>query len=362
MDRSKVVVVACDSYAPELVSSAVREGISLLGGPGEFAGSGERVLLKPNVLAGDAPERCVTTHPSVLTALAEVFRPGREMSYGDAPGFHAPAVAMARAGLPEAASEANLSLADFSRGETRELGRQGFPLRVTLARGVLDADCVVSACKLKTHGLTRMTGAVKNQFGAIPGLEKKALHMRYPTPGEFSKMLVGVSLLVGPRLYVMDGILGMQGNGPRSGEPADLGVLLFSTDPVALDAVMCRLVDLRPEYMSTALPGRAWGLGTHRDEEIEVLGEPVKRFVQPGFRVSRKRPGSQDPRGLRLWWRNTFGPRPVIDPAVCTDCGRCVKSCPTLPPTVHPPGFDYGRCIRCYCCQETCPEGAVSIR
>jgi uncharacterized protein (DUF362 family)/Pyruvate/2-oxoacid:ferredoxin oxidoreductase delta subunit len=304
----------------------------------------------------------VTTHPSLLAALAEVFRDGREATYGDSPGFHSPAAAMTRAGLAEVAEETGLELADFTAGEVRTLPRKAFPLRATIARGVIAADCVVSVCKLKTHGLTRMSGAVKNQFGMIPGLEKKAFHLRYPTPGEFSKMLVGVNLLAPPRLHVMDGVVGMDGNGPRGGDPAPMGVLLFSADPVALDAVMCRLVDLRPEYLPTAVPGRAWGLGTYREEDMEILGESIERFTNDRFRVSRRRPGMQNPRGLRLWWRNTFGQRPVIDTERCVDCGQCTAACPTDPPSVRPPQFDYGRCLRCYCCQEICPEGAIFVR
>jgi len=145
---------------------------------------------------------------------------------------------------------------------------------------------------------------------------------------------------------------------------------LFSTDPVALDAVMCRLVELNPQYMGSARPGRAWGLGTYLAEEIELAGHSVDRLRDGDFRVSRGPELGLSPAGMMSYISNIIGRRPVIDARKCTRCGQCVQVCPVRPKAVDwhdgnrkkPPSHKYLRCIRCYCCQEICPEGAISVK
>jgi Pyruvate/2-oxoacid:ferredoxin oxidoreductase delta subunit len=217
-----------------------------------------------------------------------------------------------------------------------------------------------------------MTGAVKNLYGCIPGKLKTALHVVYPTPQEFCRMLVALNLLLRPRLrlHIMDGVMAMEGNGPRGGNTRHLGVLLFSADPVALDAVMCRLVELNPLYMSTARPGRAWGLGTYLPEDIELAGDSVERLRNGDFRVSRGPVLGLSQAGMMSYISNVIGKRPVIDPRKCTRCGQCVQACPVRPKAVdwhdgnrkRSPSYKYLRCIRCYCCQESCPEGAIAVK
>ena len=99
-----VAVVRCDGYSEDRVRAAVRRGLDLLGGPARFARRGERILLKPNLLVPRAPERAVTTHPSVFRAVAESFKEaGAVMSYGDSPGFGSTVLAARRAGLAQVA-------------------------------------------------------------------------------------------------------------------------------------------------------------------------------------------------------------------------------------------------------------------
>ena len=234
---------------------------------------------------------------------------------------------------------------------------------------MLDSDGLVSLPKLKTHPLTRFTGAAKNQFGCIPGLLKGQYHVKLPNPYDFATMLVDLNTLVRPRLCIMDGIQAMEGNGPRGGNPRDLGVLLFSDDPIAIDATACRIIDLDPEVVTTSEPGERSGLGRYRREEIELLGDGIESFVDSSFEAIRTPPAPRTGGRLRSFVRNRLCERPAIDEAKCTSCGTCVEMCPVDPKAVEwhrgnrsqPPKHRYGLCIRCYCCQETCPEGAISV-
>jgi ferredoxin len=211
---------------------------------------------------------------------------------------------------------------------------------------------------------------MKNQFGCVPGILKGQYHAKMADPDNFAVMLVDISTYVRPRLYVMDAVMAMEGNGPRNGRPRKMNALLFSTDPVALDAVACRMIDLDPEHVPTSRPGEQSGLGTYHAENIEILGDDVREFVLKDFDAVRQPPDRHSEGRLFMFIRNRLTPRPAIDPGKCTACGTCVKMCPIGPTALDwmkleggkRPRYNYSKCIRCYCCQETCPEGAIVIK
>lgn len=178
---SKVAVIRCDNYVESLVQAAVAEGISLLGGISAFATRGEKILLKPNLLVGERPERCVTTHPLVFKAIAQQFQStGAVVSYGDSPGKGNPQRIAQQAGIKEIATSLGIAGADFRTGRQVSFPAALLAKQLYLAAGALDADGIISICKMKTHGFTRITGAVKNQFGCVPGLRKSEFHVKMP--------------------------------------------------------------------------------------------------------------------------------------------------------------------------------------
>jgi uncharacterized protein (DUF362 family)/Pyruvate/2-oxoacid:ferredoxin oxidoreductase delta subunit len=369
--KSRVALVACDNYDDTEVYRAVKSGIDLIGGINAFVKPGEKIVLKPNVLIGASPEKCVCTHPAILRAVGKLFlEAGAAVSYGDSPGFGGAALNMRLAGLKQVADELNIPLAEFSRGKEVSHREALLVKRFVIAEGVLATDGLVSLAKLKTHGLTRMTGAVKNQFGCVPGLLKNQFHARMPDPYNFATMLVDLNTLIKPRICIMDAVMAMEGNGPRSGRPRKLGVLLFSKDPVALDAVACKIIDLDTAFVPTFEPGEKAGLGTFHDENIEVAGGKIEDFICRDFDVVRKPPEHATAGRLRSFIKNRINPKPVIDKNLCNCCGICVEHCPVSPKAVdwvendktRPPVHNYGRCIRCFCCHELCPQGAISIR
>jgi uncharacterized protein (DUF362 family)/Pyruvate/2-oxoacid:ferredoxin oxidoreductase delta subunit len=371
MEKSKVSLMRCESYDETLVYNAAKKGVDLIGGIAHFVKPGEKIVLKPNILLGAEPGKCVCTHPSVLKAIGKILKEvGANVYYGDSPSVGKCEWHVGRAGLKQAAEELGIKLADFNQG--REVVHKDALInkRFVIANGVLDTDGLISLPKLKTHQLTRLTGAVKNQFGCIPGILKTAHHLKIQDPHEFSSMLVDINTLIKPRLYIMDAINAMEGNGPRSGKPKKLGVLLISSDPVALDAVACRIVAFDPEMLPTSKPGKKAGLGTYLAEEIELLGDDINSFIDPSFDMKRKPPASVAGGPFLRFLKNRTMPRPVIDEAKCTKCGTCVNLCPAKPKAVDwkagdkksPPVYHYKRCIRCYCCQESCPEEAIAVK
>jgi len=260
--QATVALVRCENYDYESVSKTVERGLDLLGGTEQFTASGEKVLLKPNILAGDSPDKCIGPHPMVFKAVAEAFqKAGAVLSFGDSPGFGNPRGNARKAGFLEIADEMGIPFADFENAEIISNPDGKLVNKFEIAKGVVESDGMVSISKLKTHALTRITGAIKNQFGCIPGPRKAEFHSVMPNVNLFSKMLVDLNLLLKPRLYIMDGILAMEGNGPRNGDPRAMNVLLFSTDPVALDSVVCKMIDLDPILVEPLVIGEEFGLG-----------------------------------------------------------------------------------------------------
>jgi Pyruvate/2-oxoacid:ferredoxin oxidoreductase delta subunit len=183
-------------------------------------------------------------------------------------------------------------------------------------------------------------------------------------------MLVDINTFIRPRLYVMDGIVAMEGNGPRNGKSRPMKVLIFSADPIAMDSIACKMIDLNPEFVPTSKPGEKANLGTYHYENMDIAGERIESFVVTDFQVLRKPPITTSAGTMRALLKNRLTPRPVIDTAKCTCCGTCIKMCPVKPTAIDwmqqeagkSPKHNYDKCIRCYCCQETCPEGAITIK
>ena len=368
---SKVAIIYCGSYEYSEVKKAVERGFALLGGSSVFVRPNEKILLKPNWLSADPPEKCVTTHPAVFKAVSEVLQSaGASLSYGDSPAFHSPETAAKRTGISAIAEELKIPLADFKLGEVVHFNEGHQNKKFTIANAVLENDGVISLPKMKTHGFQRITGAIKNQFGCIPGALKGEFHVKVPDAYEFAKMLIELNSCIHPRLYVMDGIMAMEGNGPKGGNPKKMNVLIFSTDPIALDATECRLMNLDPALVLTNKAGMEMGAGTYLEKEIELLGDPIEKFIALDFDVNRKPEKPFKKSGGIQFVKNAITPRPYIVAERCVKCGICVNMCPVDPKAVNwhdgnknnPPSYKYDRCIRCYCCQELCPEGAIRIK
>ncbi|MFA5066009.1 MAG: DUF362 domain-containing protein [Dehalococcoidia bacterium] len=367
----KVALIRCDTYDGDTVYEAVRQGLDLLGGVKLFAQPGEKIVLKPNVLLGSNPAACVTTHPAVFKAAGLLMQEaGASVYYGDSSSIGKCEGNCRRSGLKQVGDELGFTIADFDSGRTVSHPEALLVKSLVIANGVLDCDGLVSLPKFKTHGMMRFTGAIKNQFGCIPGFIKGQYHVKLADPYDFAAMLVDINTYIKPRLYIMDGIQAMEGNGPRNGRVRKMNVLMLSSDPVALDATACRMINLNPAVVPTSLAGEEAGLGVYYTEGIEIVGESLESLYTPEFEVNRAPPLHCSSNRLMSFIKNRICEKPVIDRTKCTICGTCVHMCPVEPKAVdwHTgdkkklPTYKYDRCIRCFCCQETCPEGAISIR
>ena len=376
--KSKVVLLPCREYDEEKIYTLMKQGLELLGGLESLIPDNAKILLKPNLLKKAEVEKAVITHPVVVGVFARILR---ECGYenivlADSCGHGTTQAVIRGTGMDTYLDKYQIPAIDYSEG-VRTAYPQGVQAKeFVLPRELLEQDCVISLSKMKTHALERITGAVKNSYGFVYGFHKAKGHTQYPSADSFARMLIDLNKCVAPKLYVMDGIMAMEGNGPGSGDPVPMNVILMSTDPVALDSVFSRLIYLKPEMVPTNYHGEKMGLGTWKEENITLLTperevsmqEAVDRYGNPDFNVDRTEVRKN------IWTRmagalNIFQKKPYIEADKCIRCGICVQSCPVPGKAVEfrkgknkPPVYDYKKCIRCFCCQEMCPKKAIKVK
>ena len=376
--KSKVVLLPCGEYKEEKIYTLLKQGLDFLGGLETLIPKDAKILLKPNLLKKAEVEKAVITHPVVVGSFAGILRENgyEHIVLADSCGHGTTQAVIRGTGMDTYLEKYHIPAIDYSEG-VKTVYPQGIQAKeFILPKELLEQDCVISLSKMKTHALERITGAVKNSYGFVYGFHKAKGHTQYPSADSFARMLIDLNKCVSPKLYVMDGIVAMEGNGPGSGDPVPMNVMLMSTDPVALDSVFSRLVYLKPEMVPTNYHGEKMGLGTWKEEEITLLTpegeismvEAVKQYGNSAFNVDRTEVRKN------IWTRmaealKIFQKKPYIEADKCVRCGICVNSCPVPGKAVdfrngknHPPVYDYKKCIRCFCCQEMCPKKSIKVK
>ena len=319
----QVAMVRCGVYELQKVRESLQLLLEPLGGIGRFVKPGQRVLLKPNLLAAKPPSAAVTTHPVLVQAVAELVRTaGGQVLVGDSPGIGSLERVAEKSGVGAAVQAAGARLVSFT--ETVQLATEGVFRQLELSRDYLEADVVINLPKLKTHEMMTLTCGVKNLYGTVVGAAKAGLHL---TAGHSRELFAGLLLEIAyarpVALTIVDGVLAMEGDGPNSGTPRELGWLLAGINPVAVDVVAARLAGIPTELLPVEQEALRRGLPGSRWEDLEVCGESFEAAV-PSFRL----PQGLDvqfglPGFLKNLLRNQLTPLPAADPDLCVLCGIC---------------------------------------
>ena len=241
--KSSVSIVKCQSYDEGKVLEGLRQAITLIGGIENFVKSGDHVLLKPNLLFGKPPEKAVTTHPSIVKGMIQIVREAGGVPFiGDSPSIGS----LARAGREGRDQKSGrgkqcVLLRSLKIQSLLKIDTESSSNIIEIDRAVLEADVVINLPKWKTHNLMLLTLGVKNLFGCVPGAQKALWHLKAGEEPDFLPKFCSIyTCIIKPSLTVLDGIVGMEGNGPGSGDPIPLGLILASRDPLSLDQIGMR--------------------------------------------------------------------------------------------------------------------------
>jgi uncharacterized protein (DUF362 family)/Pyruvate/2-oxoacid:ferredoxin oxidoreductase delta subunit len=362
-----VSIVKCPAYQEDTVCQTVKEAVDLVGGMSSFVSPGERVLLKPNLLIGRPPEKCVNTHPLVVKAVARMVQEsGAVPLIGDSPQLDSAQKACDKCGIGEVARELGIEIVEFEPIDVLNPSGKVFK-NFTIGKVLQKADKIINLAKLKSHSLTTLTLAVKNMFGAVPGARKGQWHVRTHTAGKeyFAQMLLDLYYLVKPSLNIVDGIVAMEGQGPGFGDPRPLGLIIAGADGVAVDRVIAEIVNIPAEQVPILMVALRDGYGVGELKEIAVLGERLEDVKVFDF----KAPQFQDmmakiPRPIMHFLKAYLTTQPAIIKEKCIECEMCLRACPRQCIT-HPAGamkMNTDACIQCLCCMEICPQGAIELQ
>jgi len=321
------------------------------------------VFLKVNLMKGAPPERALNTHPEFIRAMIQIVRAqGGTVMVGDSSGllgFTKPA--FDAAGITAIVEEEGGELVNIDAGPLVKQDVEGTSMgSFWVSTKVLEAEVRVTLPKLKTHTLTQLTGAVKNQLGLLPGGTKPALHRIAPRVENFCRALVAINRAVTFDLAAMDGILALEGGGSDKGRPKHAGVLLVSRDLVALDSVAATIMGMEPSDVPTNPIGKELGLGESDLNRIEIRGDSLNECISP-FRL----PGREFKRipfvARRVYQLRETIIKPTVVEESCTQCRRCVEACPVDAIEMNPLPKFKKNCINCFCCYECCPDNAIRL-
>ncbi len=369
---SQVAIVKCNNYDEEQVYAKVRYAIDLLGGLKKFIKPKSKVLLKPNLLSAFAPEKGVTTHPSLVAAMVRLLKElDAQIFIGDSPGIETLKTlatfkkVITTTKMAEIADRYGIKCLQFKESVLLPNQEKYLFKELSVAKEVLDMDAIINLPKFKTHAQMYLTLCVKNMFGCIVGAQKSQWHFH---AGEdyayFARMLTELFARLRPTLNIMDAIVGMEGDGPAAGKLRQMGLIMASADGVALDSVACELVGAKRELFFTLAVAEKLDCGETKLSQIKILGEDldsvrIKNFRFPEF-ISVSDMG---PKVLRKYIKRLVASRPLVVKGVCKTCGVCREVCPAKAISIKSGKviFDYEKCIRCFCCSELCGYHAIRI-
>lgn len=363
--NNKVSVRKCKEYEVHEVYNLISDIYKKTEGPDV---QGKRVLVKPNILTDDDPAKCISTHPDVVEAMIRFLQSkGATVLVGDSPAVHTQKFKGEKSGIYKVCVATGAKWVDFTVNPVEKKLRKG---KIRIAAVVDQVDLIISLPKFKNHELVYFTGAIKNTLGLVPGFNKAKQHALHQNRNGFGEFLVDLIETVTPDYFLMDAIMGMEGPGPGSGLPIKIGLLLGSTNPLALDMIASRIAGYNPMVVptsKTALFRKNW---LQSEDDINYDGPEISTIIKQGFikiPISSNNNIAMQFVMRRIKFLKKLERRPVFIHENCTGCQKCVNICPVqaiqpLPSKKTHIVLTDSKCIRCFCCSEVCTDDAVEIR
>ena len=349
---SKVSIVKCESYDSEKVYQAVVKACEHSSFPDV---KGKKVLIKPNILSDSPIDKAITTNPEVLRAMIRYVKSkgADSVIVGDSPALHKPGLKPKKCGLYQVCEEEGVEWINFLKGNLKVK----LPIlnkKITLTNAINDIDLLITLPKFKTHELMITTGALKNQFGLVPGFHKSPQHVKYPRRDDFAKLICGIHTQSKAAFALMDAIIGMEGAGPGNGSPRKIGVLIASNDLLAVDIAQATIMGHNPMDIPVIKCGILNKISdTTKLDDLDYTDINANDIIIKDY--ERINPNKKNNNGDRA--------KPTFLPEKCILCKKCVNICPAsaLSLVNKKIVLNEDKCVMCYCCHEVCPAEAIII-
>jgi len=374
LDENKISIVQISN---DNIEEAVYESLELINASKLFIKENMTILIKPNILKGENPERAVTTHPEIVRAVIKWIRNQSESKIivAESSGTTNPGAtvrAFHGSGIKKICEEENVEWTPFEQTKRKRYKIENPLVLDEITSSVLlnEADLIINIPKIKTHWQCTLTCCIKNMFGTLILGNKPKTHARFPNLEDFSAALADIHSVSNPELTIIDGYLCQEGAGPSKGDIVKLDIILAGYDPVALDTTVCNIIDFNPKDVVHIQKAEERGLGTSDLSKIDIVGENIKD-VSRKFEMAKQRPVSVPlPDWLAEYMSKViFRARVEFDPSKCKLCATCWENCPANaiePPKEikkgNIPNWNKSNCIFCYCCAELCPHEAVDFK
>ncbi|MFN4227317.1 MAG: DUF362 domain-containing protein [Candidatus Ratteibacteria bacterium] len=354
--KEKIVILKCDEYDESLIYKKLTEGIKLL----NLKKTPDRIFIKPNMLSARNPKEGVTTHPSILSAIIEVFK-NKKLIIGDSPADISKPIEeyWMKCGYKEISEKYKIELKKFDLSTFIDIKIKNKIYKIPVTFLINDYS-ILNVPKFKTHNLTTLTIGIKNLYGLIPGITKTVLHSKFINPYDFSLFLVEFYKKIEDKIFltIVDGIIAMEGDGPSSGKLRKLGYIIIGEKPIYVDYVCCKLIGIEPEKVDfIKIYMEKYGI-----EQPEIFGnfEQIKNFQLPSMKryfLIKNNFFSK----LLLPISKFFKIIPVIKKENCRKCYACYNICP-VKAISDDLKFKRKKCILCLCCFEVCPYKAIKLK
>ncbi|MFW6009394.1 MAG: DUF362 domain-containing protein [archaeon] len=358
--EDKVAVIKQKEYNVDEIKDKLIKTFSKI----NYKPKGKKILLKPNFLVPTHEEEPVTTKNEIIIAMIETLNlmGDYDIIISDSPGFSTAYNVAKKKGLLNLISRyENVTLRDYNSFKIIE----GDEIKLKIAGLIDEVDEIINLARFKTHTFQTLTCATKNLFGLVYKSEKQKEHLKHHSKEDFGKMLFFLQEKLNKKvtLNLVDGIIGMQGNGPRSGESKRLGQIIISKDPILCDLVACEIILVMPKkipYLNYALNKREYKYNLINEIDIiqnfklpykknTILGRLFNIFnyfniiINPIKEYFRKKPKINDK---------------------CIGCGVCARKCPANVIEIEnkKAKIKHKKYIKCYVCHEMCPENAIDLK